>query len=164
MFKKITLFASLMVFGFGFLACDESDDNLDEKKEVAVASFSGTLSVDQLDSTFYTTENVVVSVEPLVDSTKTGAYTRLRMVMHQVRFSPKMPLSLDMTVNNVSYVANSDGFALSGDSLMPYAMGGPFPSFVITNLQGVVTDGELTMSMKCGMYPLTYTGSFVAEP
>lgn len=163
MFKRFPLFATLMVLGLGFLACDEAETP-EETKQVAAASYSGTLSVDQLDSTFYDTDSVVVSIEPVAISSAAGDFTFLRIMMHQVRFSPRMPMSLDMTINDVTYVAGEDGFALSGDSIVPFAMGGPFPTYLITDLQGVVKDNELTVSMTCGRFPMTYSGSLVVEP
>jgi hypothetical protein len=37
-----------------------------------------------------------------------------------------MPIALDMTINEVAYVSGDNGVALSGDSIVPVAMGGPF--------------------------------------
>jgi hypothetical protein len=163
MFKRFPLFATLMVIGFGFLACEETETP-DENKQVTAASYSGTLSVDQLDSTYYDTDSVVISIAPQTDTTEAGTATNVCIVMKQVRFSPRMPLTLDITLNDVAYEAGDEGFALSCDTLVPYAMGGPFPSYLITNLHGLIKDNELTLSMKCGRNPLTYSGRLIVEP
>lgn len=185
MFKHFFFFTTLLVVSFGFLACEETETP-DENKQVAAssysdtllvtadtllcgdfvaaASYSGTLSVDQLDSTFYDTDSVVISIAPQADTTEAGTATNVRIVMQQVRFSPRMPLTLDITLNDVAYEVGDDGFVVSCDTLVPYAMGGPFPTYLVTNLQGLVKDNELTLSMKCGRYPLTYSGRLIVEP
>lgn len=163
MFNRFLFLASLLVLSVGFMACEEADTD-DGTQQVTAASYSGMLSVDQLDTTFYETDSVIVTIEPLTDSTEAVSTTHVRIVMHQVRFSPRMPIALDMTINEVAYVSGDNGVALSGDSIVPVAMGGPFPTYIITNLQGLVKDNELTLSMKCGRYPLTYSGSLLIEP
>lgn len=42
---------------------------------------------------------------------------------------------------------------------IPYAMGGKFPKYTITNLSGTVNDGTLSVSMNCGSSPVTFEGS-----
>ena len=69
-----------------------------------------------------------------------------------------MPISLTMTVNGISGVEQNGVVALSGDSIVPMAMGGPFPNYTITNLSGVLTADSLNISFKCGTYPLIYKG------
>lgn len=153
MLKQRFFFLALVALGFTFLACDEPDPE-QEQPGVTEATYSGTLSVDQLDSTFYVTENVLVSVKPV------EASNSLRLVMHQVRFSPRMPLSLDMTIEGLTFVTDMDGgFNLSGDSLVPLAMGGAFPAYLIKNLTGHLSDNVLNLSLTCGQYPMTYSGS-----
>ena len=115
--------------------------------------FVGSMSVDQLNNTFYVQDSVRVDFTRDVES---GDY---KLVMNQVKFSARMPISLTMTVNGISGVEENDMVALSGDSIVPIAMGGPFPGYTITNLSGSVTADSLKVSFKCGNFPLTYKGA-----
>ena len=48
---------------------------------------------------------------------------------------------------------------VKGDGLVPYAMGGPFEKFTITELNGKITDNSFTLNFICGEYPVTYSGT-----
>ena len=48
---------------------------------------------------------------------------------------------------------------ISGNEIIPYAMGGPFEKYKITNLTGAMTDKTLRFEMVCGEYPTKYSGS-----
>lgn len=164
MIKKTFLLAALLMTGLAFTACEETEVPEETPPAEVAASFKGTLSVDQLNGSFHVTEDIVVDIEPQTDSIGSGEVRYVNILMNQVSFSPRMPLRLDMTISGVSYLSSEDGYALSGDSIVPLALGGPFPDYIITGLQGVVVDGTLTLSMQCGSYPLTYTGTLIMEP
>jgi hypothetical protein len=118
---------------------------------VAAGAYTGTLSVDQNDGTFYAQENVHVVFTP-----KTEGEAEIKMF--QASFSPKMPLKLDMTVPGVVAVETPEGLSLSGDNIVPLAMGGEFPQYTITGITGKATPGTLSFEMKCGAYPLAFSG------
>ena len=113
--------------------------------------FKGTMKVDQNDGTFYTQNDVDVDYEIKDD--------KLNFVMYKVKFASGMPIKLDMVVEGVDYVVTPNGYSLSGDGLVPYAMGGPFEKFTITNLEGEITEGEMTLEFMCGEYPVVYSGT-----
>ena len=50
-------------------------------------------------------------------------------------------------------------YVLAGNGIVPYAMGGPFEQFTITNLVGAITDDTMTLNFMCGEYPVTYSGT-----
>jgi hypothetical protein len=76
-----------------------------------------------------------------------------------VSFSAKMPVKIDMEIPNVEY-QNEDGkITLSGNNIVPFAMGGEFPKYTVTNLSGTVNNGTLSVSMNCGESPTTFVGS-----
>jgi hypothetical protein len=72
-----------------------------------------------------------------------------------------MPVKLDMTIQNVAYTSTSEKISITGNNIIPIAMGGEFPAYKITNLTGEINNGTITMSMMCGSYPLTYSGSLL---
>jgi hypothetical protein len=116
-------------------------------------SYIGTLSVTQQDNSTFTQENVTVTM------TKTGE-NLMQMIMLGVKFSNEMPISLDMTVNGITSESSENGISLTGDQLIPMAMGGEFPRYIITGLNASLTVDDITLSMTCGgIYPLTFSGS-----
>ncbi len=138
-----------------FASCTETDDDNGGQKTPDTtndSTFVGTLAVDQLNGTYFVMDSVSITMTPNLNQ---GTMT---MLMSQVRFSSRMPVKLDMTVGNIAYVSHQDGYVLSGDSIVPYAMGGAFTAYTITALNGDITDDSLRLSMNCGIYPLTFKG------
>lgn len=132
-------------------ACENGNNNDLPNNPVEQKCYKGTMVVDQNDGTFYTQEDVEVDYE-----IKDG---KLNFVMYQVKFAKGMPLKLDMVVEGADYVDNDGNYTISGDGIVPYAMGGPFEKFTITNLNGTITDTEFEMEFMCGEYPVTYAGT-----
>ena len=133
------------------VACENGNNNDLPNNPVEQKCYKGTMVVDQNDGTFYTQEDVEVDFE-----IKDG---KLNFVMYQVKFAKGMPLKLDMVVEGADYVDNDGSYTISGDGIIPYAMGGPFEKFTITKLNGTITDTEFEMEFMCGEYPVTYEGT-----
>jgi hypothetical protein len=113
--------------------------------------YIGTMDVDQNDGTVYTQQDVEVDYE-----IKDG---KLNFVMYKVKFASGMPVKLDMVVEGADYVETATGYTVSGDGIVPYAMGGPFEKFTITQLEGEITDNTMTLNFMCGEYPVVYSGT-----
>ncbi len=79
--------------------------------------------------------------------------------MYRVQFAEAMPVKLDMTIPGVECKSVGERIELSGERIIPLAMGGEFPRYTITSLRGTLTDSELQLSMNCGEFPLTYSGT-----
>ena len=47
---------------------------------------------------------------------------------------------------------------LSGDDIVPFALGGNYPDYKVTELQGEVVGDKLTVSLKFGGIQTTYEG------
>lgn len=150
--KNKSLFLSLLITSFFAVSCEKDEEPL---KITEDGTYSGQLTVDQLNGTNFTSSNVRVKVTP---STTTDIIT---IDMLQVSFSANMPVKLDMKIQNVLYTSTSEKITLSGNNIIPIAMGGEFPAYTITNLTGEIKDGTLNLSMMCGSYPLTYSGSLL---
>lgn len=153
--KHLQFFATLLIAGTMFTACGSEDKKNDDPKPVEAVtadSFQGTFSVGNSDGTTYTQENVDVTYAV----TDTAGFV---LTFKQVSFSPKMPVKIDMDIPNVTYANENGKITLSGNEIIPYAMGGEFPKYTITNLLGTVNDGTLSVSMNCGSSPVTFEGS-----
>lgn len=145
------LIFSLLAIVMLSVACENGDNNNLPTKPDTKSCYTGLLVVDQNDGTVFEKSSVEVDYE-----LKDGL---LNFVMYKVKFAEAMPIKLDMVVEGVDYTEALDGtLTLSGDGLVPYAMGGPFEKYTITKLTGEITDKTMSLSFMCGEYPVTYTG------
>ncbi|MBO7198455.1 MAG: hypothetical protein J6V26_00300 [Alistipes sp.] len=144
-FFLLTL-SSLILFG-----CENGDNNALPSKPDDNECYKGTMTVDQNDGTFYTQEDVEVDYEILDD--------KLNFVMYKVKFAEAMPIKLDMVVEGVDCLGAVGNYVLAGNNIVPYAMGGPFEKFTITNLNGLITNNTMTLSFMCGEHQVTYNST-----
>lgn len=139
------------------VSCDKSEkENEQEAPVLKSTDYSGTLTVDASTGTF-DTENIKVSF------TATDKADSASITMFQVKFSPRMPLTLDVTVPGINVKRTAKGAVLTCDSIIPLAMGGEFPNYKVTGLTGEIVDEELTLSLKFGSTPTSYRGLAVKE-
>ena len=141
----------LALMSLTFVACENGENNDLPNNPEKKKCYTGTIAVDQNDGTFYTQNDVEVDYE-----IKDG---KLNFVMYKVKFASGMPIKLDMVVEGVDYTGSDGVYTLSGDNLIPYAMGGPFEQFTITSLEGEVSANAMSLSFICGEYPVTYEGT-----
>ena len=139
---KIRNIIYALLCGVLLISCENGENNELPPKPIEKQCYKGTMTVDQNDGSFYTREYVEVDYE-----IKDGV---LNFVM---------PLKLDMVVEGVTYSESPEGYTLTGDGIVPYAMGGPFEKYTITSLQGSITESRFSLSFNCGEYPVTYEGS-----
>jgi len=151
-FKKSKFVLTILIASLLALSCEKDDAPL---KITEDGSYTGKLVVDQLDGTNFSAEGIKVNLIP----SETDGYLTIEML--QVSFSSRMPIKLDMKIPNVIYISTSEKITLSGNNIIPIAMGGEFPAYTITNLTGELKNGTLSLSMMCGSYPLTYSGSLL---
>lgn len=134
-----------------FASCENGDNNTLPPNPVEGECYVGTLKVNQNDGTFYTQEDVEVDYQ-IIDG-------KLNFVMYKVKFADGMPIKLDMVVEGVDCFGTLGNYTLVGNGIVPYAMGGPFEKFTITELAGLITNHTMTLSFNCGEYPVTYKGT-----
>ena len=149
--NRLKLLFTLAIMSLAVVACENGDNNALPPKPEKCECYTGTMTVDQNDGTFYTQDNVEVDYE-ILDG-------KLNFVMYKVKFANGMPIKLDMVVEGVDCIGAAGHYVLTGDNIIPYAMGGPFEQFTITKLTGLITDDTMTLSFMCGEYPVTYSGT-----
>lgn len=139
-------------------ACNNSKSDPDAPQPSAGVTYIGTLhdiyvvpdTVTGLnDSIPFTMENLEVTVTP---ESVAGLYS---IFFNKVKFAETMPVNLDITVPGVSI---NDNGAVSGEGIVPIAMGGEFPQFTVSGLHGRCTADSLTLDFKFGTYPTSYVG------
>lgn len=138
----------LLCTAFTLSGCSSDDDNDDPV--LVHTLYSGILSV-QYQGQWYETNDAEV-VFNLNDGGKTATITMLG-----VRFVPQMPVTIDVEIPSVQ--VSSSG-VLSGNNIVPYALGGPYEAYKVTNLTGKVTNLKLELSLNFGEFPTKYIGSF----
>lgn len=78
------------------------------------------------------------------------------ITLYSVSFSPRMPMTLDMTIPGISCTLSSSAYSLSGDNIVPTALGRPFENYMVTGLTGTLTDTGLALKMQIGGCPSEY--------
>lgn len=149
--KYINLLFSALCAMILTTACENGNNNDLPNNPDESKCYKGSMTVDQNDGTVYTQEDVEVDYEIKGD--------KLNFVMYKVKFANGMPIKLDMVVEGVNYTEVNGTYTITGDGIVPYAMGGPFDKYTITNLTGIITDTEFTLDFMCGEYPVTYEGA-----
>lgn len=113
---------------------------------------------EPVDTDVFTLEDIRVEFAVDADDRTVGT---IKMI--EVKFAEAMPLTLDMTIAGVTVAETAEGYTISGDDIVPTAMMGPnetpFAQYTITDLEGTATEEGLTLSMKCGPSPVSYTGT-----
>ncbi len=148
-FAILTIVAATLVAG-----CEPHNES--EPFTPHDAHYSGRITIDQNDGTIFSLDNIGVSadvgeVEGTIDLT-----------VLKVKFAEAMPITLDMQINGITAEEEAGGaLNLSGNNIVPIAMGGEFPAYTITNLVGYLSPTEISLTFMCGSYPVTYSGTAV---
>ena len=137
--------AALVVLGCGKTGSEEPI----APKE---GTYTGTVSVTYNGSIF-DNENIKVDFVPAADG-KTAS-----LVLNQIRFVPKMPVTIDVTIPDVTVQADEKEIVLSCARVVPLAMGGVYPRYTVTDLKGRIVGNEMTFSLNFGDSPTAFRGT-----
>ena len=69
-----------------------------------------------------------------------------------------MPVTIDVTIPNVTVQSTPEKILLSCETTVPLAMGGEFPRYTVTNLEGEIVGQELAFSLNFGDSPTSFRG------
>lgn len=135
------------------IACQKNEPEVVvEPKE---GSYVGTVTVNSTSGEVFDNENIEVSFTPSEDG------TTATLVLYQIKFTPKMPMTLDVTIPEVNITAEGQEIILECAEVVPLAMGGPYPKYTVTELTGKIADGQLTFSLNFGATPTSFTGTIL---
>lgn len=145
-FLKAFLFAAVLVVA---AACSKNEPvKIIETPTETVYSGTMTVVADGKDNV---SENVKVNVSFREDGTAT-------IIFNKVKFVPQMPVSLDVTVPGVTCEIRENEIILSGNDIVPLAMGMPYERYKVTSLSGKIIAGKLTISLNFGGFATSYVG------
>ena len=131
------------------LACNKPAD---EPLVPVEANYVGTVTVIYQDAPF-DTEDIEVNFTPAEDG-KTGSLT-----IYKIRFVPQMPVTIDVTIPDINVTSTAGQINLSCTNVIPLAMGGEYPRYTVTDLQGSIVGKEISFSLNFGTVPTSYRGS-----
>lgn len=145
-FLKAFLFVAVLVVA---AACSKNEPvKIIETPTETV--YSGTMTV-VADGKYNVSENVKVNVSFQEDG-------MANIIFNKVKFVPQMPVSLDVTVPGVKCETRENEIILSGNDIVPLAMGMPYAKYNVTSLTGKIIAGKLTVSLNFGEFATSYVG------
>ena len=144
----------LALAALALLACNKEEKN--ELPVAVAADYKGVATIEASTGTF-DSEGIEVNFTPSEDG-KTATVT-----IFKIRFSPRMPMEVDVTIPNVELTSTKDGIRLACDNIIPKALGGDFPDYTVHDMTGTVTENEIDFSLKFGATPTSYKGTKQAK-
>lgn len=148
--KAIRLSAALL--GAILISCGEHSPEAPLVPEES--DYVGTVTVIYQDSPF-DNEDIRVNFTPSEDG-QTASIT-----LYQIRFVPQMPVTIDVTIPDIILHGTTERITLSCERTIPLAMGGEYPRYTVTGLEGAIVGDELTFSLLFGDYPTSFVGQSV---
>ena len=115
------------------------------------SDYTGTVTVIYNEAPF-DNEGIRVNFTPAQDGQSAS------ITLHQIRFVPQMPVTIDVTVPGITIRSTTDKIFLSCERTIPLAMGGEYPRYTVTALEGEIVGDELTFSLNFGDYPTSFNG------
>lgn len=92
--------------------------------------------------------------------------TSMDLMLNKVKFVPAMPIRIDVTMMNIPLEEAADGSMMfSADGIVPWAMGGPYDTYRVDGLTGVLKGNSISFSLdffntkKNEGYPTSYEGA-----
>ncbi len=150
--KRIVFAVAASMLALFMVGCSKnpsgSDPVIDPVEDI---SYTGVLNVTS-GGVENASENVNVSVSFNEDKT-------VDILLHKVKFVPQMPFPLDVTVPGVKYECRDGVYSLSGDGIVPVAVGVPYEKFKVSGLTGTLDENTLSLSLRFGQYPTSYSGA-----
>lgn len=147
--KKTVLF--LAAIAAVFVSC-EKNDKADSPVQPKKAEYVGVVTVTY-QGTGYDNNDINVDFTPYEKGDSAS------LTIHQIRFVPQMPVTIDITIPGIALSSTDDKIALKCDSVIPQAMGGEYPRYKVTGLNGEIVDDKLSFSLNFGSYPTSFSGA-----
>ena len=124
-----------------------------ENSNVTEEYYIGTVSVLYEGETV-DNENIKVKFSQSNDGTTAS------IVIYRIRFVPKMPVRINVTIPDITIQAEGSNTAFSCDRVVPLALGGEYPKYTVTDLHGEIVGDRLQFSLNFGEYPTSFSGVF----
>lgn len=142
---KIKLFA-IALAALSLIACEKTPEPIVPEE----ADYVGTVTVE---SSAGPVENVGARVEftPYEDGTA-------ELTLYEISFHPRMPMKVDVTIPGLLMTCTPQKIILTGDDIVPFALGGPFTNYTVTELRAEIVGNKMTLNLKFGGTPTSFVG------
>lgn len=114
--------------------------------------YLGTVSVDY-EGGVVDNPDIQVAFLPSEDGTSAD------IIIYKIKFVPKMPVRIDVTIPGVALAEEPGGYSFSCDNVVPLALGGEYPKYTVTALSGTLEGGNLSFGLNFGAYPTRFNGT-----
>lgn len=81
------------------------------------------------------------------------------IIIYKIKFVPKMPVRIDVTIPGVALAEEPSGYSFSCDNVVPLALGGEYPKYNVTALSGTLKGADLSFGLNFGAYPTRFNGT-----
>ena len=149
---KIFKIFALVAMMFGMVACEDNNEGDSIIDNDYTMSYKGTVTV-VVDGELFDSPNKEIEVYPASDGKS------LNILFKKMKFVPTMPVSLDVTIPNVSFVQLNGTTRLVADDIVPTCVFGKQEKYIVTNLQGTLTESTLELTLNFGEYPTSFKGT-----
>ena len=140
-------FFFILAAATALVACNQNKPVTPEeqkKADFAKAHYFEVLGTNTVPSENYTQDSVVAYAYVQDDEVIIDLYG--------VGFSARMPLTIDMTIENINYTRTAERITLSGDNIVPMMGEKPFDRYLITGLNGYITPDSLVINNAYGSF------------
>lgn len=140
-----------------FLACAAllaacNQPKPEEPLQPETGSYLGVVTVEY-SGTSFDNENITVVFKPSEDG-KTAS-----LEIQKIKFVPAMPVTIDVMIPDVELSATTEQIDLACAEVIPLALGGEYPRYIVTGLSGTIRGEEMSFSLKFGDYPTSFHGT-----
>jgi len=142
---KIKLFA-IALAALSLIACEKTPEPIVPEE----ADYIGTVIVEASKGTVENPDSRV-EFRPYEDGTA-------ELTLYQVKFAPGMPMKVDVTIPGLTMTTTAEKITLTGTDIVPFALGGPFTQYTVTDLTGEIVGNKMTLNLKFGGTPTSFVG------
>lgn len=151
--KTVFIIAALAAV---LVSCEKNDNKADAPIQPKKGEYVGVVTVTYQGNDY---DNNDISV----DFTPNQAGDSASVTIHQIRFVPQMPVTIDITIPRIVLNSTDDRIVLRCDSVIPQAMGGEVPRYKVTGLNGEIVDDQFSFSLNFGSYPTSFRGQLSSK-
>jgi hypothetical protein len=152
---RTILFSVLLIAA---ISCQKNDDTNDTKETMVPVKtdYIGTVTVTYQEQD-YDNPDILVIYDPSQDG-KTVSIT-----LKKIKFVPQMPVTIDVTIPDVTISSKDGKTVLTCDEVDPISMGGPMSRYKVTGFGGEIQGDNLSFSLNFGSYPTRFSGIEVKQ-
>ena len=152
-----------MMFGmltFGLSACDDDDEEKVEtsgdEEKVETPSDTSVSYLGQMVVAFQGTNIPTDSVNVVANVNKDSSLVSLDW--KKVKFVPQMPVTIDLSVPNITAKKESGKIVFAADSIIPTMLGNEVAKYAASDIKGEIFGDSISLSLKFGSFPTSYKG------